>query len=73
MVTEGGDDLVNPYRHSTPGRFGRLVTGRGGVLRRRLVLVVAAVVSLALIGGTVGTSCAPPPAAVQTVPGGSPG
>lgn len=63
MVTDGGDDLVNPYRHSTPRRFGHLV--RGGALRRRLVLLVAGVVSVALIGGTVATSCGPPPAARQ--------
>ncbi len=65
MATDGGDDLVNPYRHSTPRRFGHLVGG--GVLRGRLVLLVAGVVSVALIGGTVATSCAPPPAARQSI------
>jgi hypothetical protein len=54
----GPDDptLVNPYRSGRPGRLAEQL-GRAGVLRRRFTQLVVFLVSLALVGGAVATSC----------------
>lgn len=64
MVSER-DDLVNPYENATRRRF----TASGATLRRRLILLVVLVATVALVVGTVGTSCGPPPIGTQDVTG----
>lgn len=64
MVPDGREDLVNPYGSGARRRF-----ALGGTPRRRVGLLVALVVGVALVGGTVGTSCAPPRATQQDVTG----
>lgn len=64
MATDGREDLVNPYGSGARRRF-----TLGGTPRRRVGLLVVLVVGVALVGGTVGTSCAPPDAAQQDVTG----
>jgi hypothetical protein len=56
-VTEPDDrKLVNPYQNGRPRRLSEQL-GRAGVLRRRFTQLVVFLVSLALVGGTVATSC----------------
>jgi hypothetical protein len=62
MVTDGREDLVNPYGSGARRRF-----TLGGTPRRRVGLLVVLVVSVAVVGGTVGTSCAPPRATQQDI------
>ncbi len=54
----GPDDaaLVNPYRDGRPRPLAEHL-GRVGVLRRRFTRLVVLLVSLALVGGAVATSC----------------
>lgn len=56
----GDDDrnLVNPYGNPSRRRFG--VRSGAAALRRRAVLLVVLLVSVAMVVGTVGTSCVPP-------------
>lgn len=63
-------ELVNPYEVRAPRRFG--LAGRGGTLRRRMILVLTLVVSLALVVGSVGSSCATAPRGAQGSVSGAP-
>lgn len=55
-MTGPDDPLVNPYRDGRRGRLAEQL-GRAGVLRRRFTQLVVSLVSLALIGGALVTSC----------------
>ena len=73
MATTDGDDrsLLNPYEN---GRRGASWRGSWGPLRRRMVLALAIVVSVALVGTTVSPSCStqnrPAERPVPAAPGG---
>jgi hypothetical protein len=68
MATTDGDDgsLLNPYEH---GRGGTGWRRRWGLVRRRTVLALAVVVSLALVGTSVIPSCSVQNRPVPVVPG----
>lgn len=70
MLSNEDRDLVNPYGNPSRRRFG-LAAG-ASALRRRLVLLFVLLVSVAMVLGTVGTSCVPQAAqpAVTSVPPG---
>jgi hypothetical protein len=58
-MTEYEDrELLNPYEQQARRRFGSGF-GRDGTVRRRAVAAVALLLGIAIVGGTVGTSCAP--------------
>ncbi len=59
-------ELINPYGSGARRRL----TVNGSTVRRWLILLVALLVSLALVGGTVATSCAPQTATAES--GGTP-
>lgn len=52
-------ELANPY--GSAGRGGSGSAGRGAALRRKVIVILALAVTLALVVGTVGSSCAAPP------------
>jgi hypothetical protein len=60
-------ELVNPYHQEHRRRAMDRLTGNGA-LRRRVLLVVVLLISLALVAGTVATSCATPAAQVRGGP-----
>jgi hypothetical protein len=51
-------ELLNPYEQQARRRFGSGL-GRDGTARRRAVAAIALLLGIAIVGGTVGTSCAP--------------
>ena len=58
MLNDDDPNLVNPYGNPAHRRFG---LGPGAAaLRRSTVLLLVLVLSVALVVGTVGTSCVPP-------------
>ena len=64
-------ELANPY--GARGRGGSGSAGRGGTLRRWVIVIMALAVTLALVVGTVGSSCAAPPREAQGSVTGLPG
>jgi len=64
-MTEPEDrELLNPYEQRARRRIGPRLSG-DATLRRRTAVAVALLVAVALVGGTVGTSCAPVTTAVS--------
>lgn len=57
VVSNEDRNLVNPYGNPSRRRFG--FSAGASALRRRLVLLIVLLVSVAMVVGTVGTSCVP--------------
>lgn len=66
-------ELANPYGARGRGGSGSGSAGRGGTLRRWVIVIMALAVTLALVVGTVGSSCAAPPRQAQGSVTGLPG
>jgi hypothetical protein len=66
MVSDPDDpQLVNPYQNGSR----RGLSSRLASMRRRMVVVIAAGVAVAVVGGSVASSCSPQTPQVTGVPG----